>query len=221
MSFSTVNDIVQQAIKISGQVSGESVATYTEPLALVALNRMFAHLWGKRRWEHLYEWRTSTLDGSTGLITSGFTDVLAASDIAEVRIAETGESIPYPSDTEHLYVTGSRPLYRTQLLWNHASYDTKFFKFWPIDATGDVEFLCGVRPAEFENNDTVVPMDFHLMSLGTAWFLLADDGLNPPSAEKAQLLFSTAYEDLVARLGAVPIGRGKGYRRGSTVLIQP
>lgn len=222
MSFPTVQKIIQDTIVMMGQVGGSSVQTYTEPLAMIGINRIFEQLFFKYPWDHLWSWQQGTLDGVTGKIAGSLSGVVSYMDITEIRTSNTEIDIPSPNRTEHLTVNGSVPLYRTPLMYNDADYDTKFFKFWPVTAMGDIDFLCGTRPAEFETGNDVVPMEKSLMVNGLTWWMLADDGMNPASAEKAQVMFDTGYQDIIARLGSKKIGYGStGRNNGRTVLIRP
>ena len=81
-------------------------------------------------------------------------------------------------------------------------------KFWPITSVADIELKCGHRPPTFTGSDDVVPMEKSLMVLGVSWWLLADDGMNPASAEKAQVLYDGTYQDIISRINKGPIGHG-------------
>lgn len=220
MAYPTVQTIIQEALTMCAQVSGTSVQTYTEPFALIGVNRMFEQIFMKRKWEHLWTWEQKTLDGTTGLVTTAFSDVVSWVDIDEMRPGGQSDTITQSVANEHTVVTGSLPLYYTVLPWDHADADTKFVKFWPITATGTVDFHIAHRPAAFAVDDDIVPMDKTLMVTGLTWWMLADDGLNPASADKAQVVFDNYYQDLVARLGAKPIGHGRSNRDSRLVYIQ-
>lgn len=219
MAYPTFRSCVNEVITLMGQVNGSGVQAYTEPQVQIAINRIFDYLWDKRKWEQLWGWTTGTI-AADGRLTEEIENVRIWSDIGEIRDANTRRGIVRPVSTEHLYVTGSTPLYYTVLPWDDDESETKFFKFWPVGATGPVEILCGFRPDEFAGDDDIIPMDRSLIIYGAVWFMLADDGINPASADKFQGLFDLAYQSIVDRLNSVPIGHGSGRRNGQTVYIQ-
>lgn len=220
MAYPRFKSLVDETITLMGQVAGSGVQVYSEPLVKLALNRIFDYLWEKRKWDHLWGWKTFNI-GVDGKLTTDISGVRDYIDIAEVRDANTKRAISAPVETEHLYVTGSSPLYRTVLPWNDPVAETRFFQFYPIGATASVEMFLGYRPDEFVSDDDVVPMPKSLMLHGAVWFMLADDGTNPASADKFQGLFDLSYQNIVSRLNAQPIGHGSGRNRGQTVLIRP
>ena len=222
MSYPTLKEIYDDAIIMMGQVSGSSVQTYTEPLAVIGVNRVFESLYFKYPWPHLWSWQQATLDGVSGKIAGSLTGVDNYSDVTLVRTSDREVEIPFSDGTKHLSVSGSQVLYRTVLPWNDPDFNSKMYKFWPPTATGSLDFFCGHRPAAFEASDDVVPMEKSLMVNGLTWWMLADDGMNPASAEKAQVMFDTTYQDIIARIGAKKIGYGpSGRNNGRTVLIRP
>lgn len=220
MAFPTVREILNDTITMMGQVSGSAVQQYTEPMALIGINRIFEYLYNKREWDHLWDWQTGVLDGVTGRISGDITLVTQSSDITKVIDVQTGKTIPFPISHEHLltYTSGAQTMYRTELPWNDEDYNTKYFKFWPVTAAGTLGFWCGHRPATFDSDSQTVPMDKTLMVNGVVWWMLADDGTNPASADKAQVLFDKTFQDIVARVGAKQIGAGAGYRNGTVVI---
>jgi hypothetical protein len=208
MAFPTVTQILADVITTIGQVGGSSVQTYTEPQAKLGINRIFEQLYWKYDWPHLWSWERRTLDATTGLITAAIDGVENYTDIARVTVADSSQEIPLSSGTQHLATTGSRAMYRVPLTWEHEDFNTKFFKFYPLTSSGELDFFCGHRPAEFSGGDDVIPMEKTLMVLGVSWWLLADDGMNPASAEKAQILYDGAYTDIIGRLNKGPVGYG-------------
>lgn len=220
MSFPTFQTIYVDTITQMGLVSGTAVQTYTEPKVKLAVNRVFNFLWNKTRWPHLWVWEQHTLDGVTGKISGTITNVKRWEDIVDIRVGGQETPIPKPSANEHTaaFESGTSPRFHTVLPWTDADAETKFFKFWPITATGPVDLYVGHRPDVFEDNDDKVPMDYDLMIDGCVWWMLKDDGTNPDSAEEAKQAFETGYQDLIARHASGGIGHGAG-RRGNTVII--
>lgn len=220
MGYPTAGDIIQDTLLEVGLVTGTSVQTYAEPQVLAAVNRMFAFLFNKQKWDHLWDWQLATLDGTTGLFTAALTGVRQYEDIDIIRIGDqNNRAVTRSMNTEHLYVTGSDPMYWRPLAWDHADAVTKFVKLYPITATGTVEVHCGHRPERFVANADVVPFDRDIMTLGTIWYTVAADGLNPSAAEVAQGTFDIAYSDYVSRYNAREIGHGRGNRNSDTFRL--
>lgn len=221
MAYPKFKSVVQECIVKLGQVAGTSVQTYTEPQAKLAVNRAFDFLWDKHKWDQLWRWQTATLDGVNGRINADITGVRYATDIGDVITHAGHRSIPFPSSNEHLEMdAGSDPLFRTILPWDDTYAEKRFFKFWPPTATGQVDMHIGFRPDAFVGDEDVIPMDRNLIVDGAVWQLLVDDGTNPASATKAQTLFDTTFQDIMARVGAKQFGHGAGHRNGSTVIIR-
>lgn len=220
MQFPTLSEVLVDVIPALGQVDGSAVQVYTEPLALRGVNVVFDMLYGKRRWEHIWAWNTFTLNGVTGLFTSSIpSGTRTPAEIGEVRQLPSERSITIPRGIEHLRATGSTPLYYTFLQWNDPDATDHVIRIWPPTATGQVAVYMGARPQPFIAEDDVVPMYKSLITAGVAWYLLADDGMNPDSAAKAQLIYDGIYKDTVAKLNTVEIGHGSGYRRNDTFSI--
>lgn len=216
--YKTFGTLRQDVIKRLGLVPGTSVQTYAEPQVEAAIQDMFDFLWDKHQWPHLWKWHTFTLNGTTGLTTEDWTGIRRYEDIAVVR-KDRGRGIPIATNTEHQYVTGSDALYREILTWDDASAETKFFKFYPITATGTIEVFAGHKPEDFVDTDDIVPFDPNLMILGSVWYALNADGLNEAAAGSAQALFDARFTDYMVRINPTEIGNGRGFRNQDTVFI--
>lgn len=217
MAFYTFKQMTDAVIKEAGLVNGSAVQTYVEPQVQAAIQSIFDLLMNKpRRWEHITQWETWTLNGTTGLVTNNIT-VKNYEDIKEVRISNTNRKVLQSSDTAHLYATGNFPLYRTQIRWNDGNV-SKLVKFWPINATGSVDVLVSYVPDPFVKDTDIIPFNPLVVKLGALWYLLAGDGLNPGNAEKAQGLFDVAYNDYVSKLNSGDIGYGAHYDQDALVL---
>lgn len=216
MPFTTCQEIVQDVILEAGLVTGSSVQTYTEPTVIQAVNRMFQFLWNKQKWSHLWDWQTGTVDGSTGKLTTALTGVTDYTDIGAIRYNDRSErAVVESTNTEHLRVVGGDALYYTVLPWDDDDAETKFLKFWPIASTTELAIHCGHKPNRFVGASEKVPFDRDIITLGTLWYSIAADGLNPSAAEVAQGMFDLAFTDYCAKNGAKEIGHGRGYSDGT------
>ena len=207
--FYTFKELRNAVIVEAGLVDGSSVQTYVEPQVNGAIQTAFNFLMGKRRWDHLSQWYTWTLNGATGLVVEDVT-IKEYEDIFEVKLSNTNRKIMEPTETAHLYATGSSPIYRTRLVWNDPNID-KLIKFWPVTATGSVDVRAAQLPEPFIGDDDIVPFKKLIIKLGALWYLLAGDGINPGNAQKVQTMFTSAYDDYVTRLNIAEIGYGSRY----------
>lgn len=217
MLYKTFSELVGDVVTEAGLVEGSAVQTYTDPQVKAAIQTMFNMFLMKRAWPGITEWRTWTLDGTTGLVTDTTTDILSFEDIHKFYRGNTNLEINEPRNREHLYATGSYPLYRTRLVWNDAN-QAKLVKFWPVTATGTVDVQVTVRPADFVDDADVVPFEPTVMKLGALWYMLAADGLNNGAADKAKVLFDTAFSDYTSKIDTKDIGYGNAYDYDPLVL---
>lgn len=211
LAYKTLQEICNNVITEIGLVSGSAVQTYTEPQAVLAVNRMFDYMVGKQQWDHLTTWDRFTLDGVTGVVTGSFEGVRDANDIKQVRPLRLRTTISRAIGTQFLDAEGNDPVYWSPIAWN-ASNAAKLIKFWPINATGTVDVLSLKRPAVFEGPNDIVPFDPLVIELGAAWYVLQGDGLNAGNAEKVRVMYDLAYSDLVSNQNKFEIGHGTGYR---------
>lgn len=218
--FVTAEELAQDVIKNVGLVSGTGVQIYTEPNVYASIQRMFDMLFRKRNWDWLCDWRTYTIDGTTGLVTGTFEDICDfAPNIVEIRDSNSDRKIATPSGREYLRASGSDAIYYRSLLWNDDNYLTKLIKFYPITATNDVDILIKNKPENFVPADTV-PFPRDVIAHAATWDLLDSDGINPTASAKAQSLFDLTYRDLIEQLSEDSIGIGGG-RANVPLTIRP
>lgn len=220
MAYPKFGQLVQDVIKEAGLVDGSAVQFYTEPQVQIAINSMFSYLMEKDNWEHLCEWRTFTPDGTTGCATENFSDILEPEDFLQIRFAQRKALVVPARENDYLFVTGTMPIYYTPLMWNDPLQATKLIRIWPKTATEVLSVRVKVRPSPFVDPDDVVPFNNLIIKMGSLWYLMAGDGLNPGNAQKAQTMFEQAYADFVTRINKADIGYGTGYF-GDTFALQP
>lgn len=213
MTFPTLSEVVEDVITEIGLVGGTAVQTYTEPQIILAANRMFNFLCEKAHWDWLCEWGTYTLNGTTGVVNTSFDATIQGyDDLLVIRRASSHRKIPLSVNGDHLRVTtGAEPVYHIPIRWNHDDA-AKLIRFYPLTATGDVEIRAMHRPAEFSGNDDIVPFNRNVIVLGTAWYTLAGDGINPGNADKLQGMFDIAYQDFITKINTVDLGVGRNWR---------
>jgi hypothetical protein len=219
MAFKTMGDITQSVLNLVGLVSGSGVQLYTEPQVRTAIQLQFDSLYIKRFWEWMTDWHTVTLSGTGGLVTGSMATFLGEyQDIDSIYVSATERRVVPPRDREHMRVSGSNPLYYTPLMWDGSDVTAKVIKFWPPEAVGSVDIRCRTKPGSFVPA-SVVPFPSVVMEPAAAWHLLDNDGINPTAAQKAQLLYETAYRDVIANASNDVIGFG-GARTHVPVTIR-
>lgn len=218
MSYKTLNELTQGIISKIGLVTGTGVQTYTEPQIKSGLQDGFAFLFRKRFWDHLSDWHTFTLDGTTGHFVEDIdTKVKSFEDIREVYFGtDMRNRVVKPVGHEHLALTNHSHLrYYTPEKYGSEYFETKVLKFWPITATGTVTLYARTHPGTFKDSDKI-PLPYDLLEWAGTWLTLETDGMNPTNSNKAQQLFQIAYNDYVAATNDDVIGHGGG-NYGNTV----
>lgn len=219
--YKTLPDIVQDVIGHIGLVSNTGVQLYTEPQVVTAVNDAVTFLFRKRFWDHLSDWYTYALDGTTGLFTLDIDDIVKSpEDAKDFFEAQTQRRIAQPVKQEHLLVTNASPMYYTKVKYSASAttYAKKVFKFWPIDATGSVTFFARTHPGVFaleipeDEEYPLIPFESDILSWAATWLVLESDGLNPGGAAKAQTMFDVSYRDYISAIADDVIGHGGGGR---------
>lgn len=210
MSFKTLNQITDDVVKRIGLVSGAAVQQYTEPQIKTGIQDAFDFLFRKRFWDHLTDWHTYALDGTSGVIVGNLSSVCAEfTDIQ--RIENSDQSVIVRGEnTDYRHVQNTQAQYWTPIPYtagNNQPWQTKVIKFWPITATGDVSMRIRTHPGVFSDAD-FVPFPQDIIGWAAAWMVLETDGLNPGNAGKAQALFDISYQDYMKTINDQPIGHG-------------
>lgn len=202
----TVNNVVQDALGVLGEVTGVGVQTYSEPRMIKDAGRAFNLLFKKRFWEQYTKWVTVILDGVNGIITTdAFTQVLDFEDFAAVHPA--GKNYPLytlPPGMNPNVVTGTTPRYFTSLEQSHANYAARKLKIYPVAATGSLDVRARYHPLTAGNEwagATVLHFDRDLLVLGTAYMALSGDDLNAGAKADVQEMLDTRYRDVMDALG--------------------
>ena len=218
MAYPTRTQLVAEIITYMGLTAGSSVQLYDEPKVEQGIQQTFDWLFDKKCWDHLSNWYTWTLDGTTGIVTTDLTAIVRSWEhIQEMYVGDTDRAIVLPQSREHLRVTGSYPIYYKPLVSSHANFLDGVFACYPIDATGDIDVYTKVKPADFDN-DSLIPFPKNIMTFGTAWRLLASDGVNQDAADTAQRMFDEVFNEYTANIEGRPKGHG-GQRSSNQVVI--
>lgn len=216
MAYKTAQLLMLDVQKDVGLVNGTAVQIYTEPLIYQAIQTIFDLMYRKRFWEHLTDWYTYTINGTSGLLTSDINDVCKGfEDIEQIWLSDFSRQIVKPFDTGYKIINGASAMYYTYIKYNAAATDNfikKVIQFWPVTATDTVAMSIRTKPADFVPQD-IVPFPSDVISMGAAWKLLESDGINPSAAATAQQLYEILYSDYLMSLSEDVIGYGGGRTR--------
>lgn len=218
MAAVTIDEIVQDALGVLGEVTGVGTQAYSEPRMIKDAGRAFNLLFKKRWWEQYSDWTTVVLDGVAGLATSNdFTQVLDFDDFYAVHAAGQPVGLPtLPNATNPSTFTGTSPRYWTGLRSSHANYVAKKIKVLPVTATGSLNIRARFHPLTVGQSwagASIVHMDKDLLVYGTAFMALSGDSLNPEAKNDVQNMMDVRYKDIERSLSTQQTAMS-GYRSG-------
>jgi hypothetical protein len=191
MAYSTFSQLIQRTIERLSEVPGESVQVYSENRIASMVQHKFTVLFEEEYWPQFSSWQTGTLDGVAGVVTADLSSLLKRhDDLRVVFVAGRPNPIPALSTVMNPHVlTGTTPQF-VELI-----DEPKFFRVWPLAATGSVNFHIRTRPEPFVLTD-VVNFDEEALVLGATFDYLDDDGTNPGAVAKFQGLFEQRVQAL-------------------------
>ncbi len=174
-------------------VSGRSVQLYAEDRIVEMIQHKFDILFDLVFWSQFCSWRTSALDGTTGVVTENLTDILKRFEDIQViykydtnhPLTEFQQSIMNP-DT----VSGTSPRF-----FEPVNNTEKVFRVLPVTSTGQITYRIRTKPAPFTEEDEV-NFDDQALILGATYDYLEDSGTNPQATEKFRLLFESRVAQL-------------------------
>jgi hypothetical protein len=210
----TIRQVVDDALQFIGEVSGVGVEQYSEDRMFRDAIRGFDMLFKKRPWEQYRMWRTITLDGSTGVSTTGpFEQVIDFEDFLSVRRGGLDAEIPIlPQRVNPNVLSGTanaKILFWSSLHVTHPNYVTKKLQFYPLTSTGTVDVLARVYPLtppalEWDWEDTMY-LDRSMLVYATAFMTLMGDDLNAGAASVTKTLLDMKFKDINDALAKHPI----------------
>lgn len=212
----TVQQIMDDALTIMGEVAGTGVQAYTEDRVFRDAIRSFNLLFKKYHWKQYQMWQHLALDGTTGIIT---TDALeGVKDFEDfISINPDGKDTGLPTLPTGInpfsLTSGTEPLYWTSLHATHDHYRKRKLQIYPVGSVGYVDVCAMVYPVTSNENDWDFDSEMHLdrdmLSYGTAFMTLAADDLNPQGAGIAQQMMEMRFRDIMNSMGGhkIPLGR--------------
>jgi len=197
----TINQIVQDALGILGEVTGVGTQLYSEPRMIKDAGRAFNMLFKKHWWRHYVKNTTHILSGSTGMVTdSPFAQVVDFDDFHAVYGRENTRPLPtLPENININTITGTTPKFWTSLPASDANYGTKKIQIYPITSTGQIMVKARYHPLTAGTDwtgATSVEFDRDLLVFGTAYVALSGDDLNPQAKTDVQAMMDSRYRDI-------------------------
>lgn len=208
----TVREVVDDAIKIIGQVDGAGVQLYTDDIAFKYAIQVFNIIHKRIPWDQYTEWSEHTLDGTLGIVNAdAFSYVADVEDFIAIHREDEPEPIPRFLSTHNPYriaASGGKAQFWQSLPVTNANFATRRLQFWPKNATGVVQVKTRIYPIErgavWDWSDTM-HFDRDMLAFGTAWLILANDGTNPAAATTNQHLMDMRFADIRNQIAAQPL----------------
>ena len=195
----TVRDAITQVARNVSLVNGVNMTPYSDDTVLGYLIAAHEHINAEHEWAEMMVWRTRTLDGVAGLITVLITDTDNWKDV--VRIYHELYQTPMPVLTSYI-----NPIYQSALLQGYRGIPPEednvgtgkyLVKFYPAELTGNVLFQLR-RQVDFEDDTTIIPIDWWMHVYFASWMYAVDDGTNPAQIDKYLKLADKRMKQITA-----------------------
>jgi len=201
----TIQQIVQDALGILGEVSGVGTQLYSEPRMIKDAGRAFNMLFKKHWWRQYTEWFRCTLNGTDGIITTdAFGQVLDFDDFASVSREGQSASLPtLPEAMNPSIVSGTTAQFWTSLSVVHPQYNARKIRILPFASVGNIDVKARVHPLTVGQdwaNATILHLDRDLLAFGTAFTALSGDDINPQAKTDVQAMMDSKYRDIMNSL---------------------
>lgn len=172
------------------QSAGPQVQIYSQDIIVQMIQRAFDAVFIKRYWSQFRKREVRTLNGTTGTITAPLTFIKQYSDIQYVFRDGSQRPLPkLPTDFNTINFTGGTPKFV------EPSGDSNLINIYPLDSTGQI-LIVGRRCPDPYAMDQTVEFDSTYLVNAVAWEYFVDDGSNPGSASKHQMLMETRLRQL-------------------------
>lgn len=199
-----VSDIVNKVILELSQVPGAATQTYSAARITQYVEDTYLTVIEKKWWPELMHYFQTSLDGTTGHITTDLVGVQLNSDyvknyrdIAAVWPSDSNRKLrQVPPGMNPFTLSGSQPLY-VQAETDH-TLTARPIQVFPITATGDLVIWARQRNNIPISSGDYIYLDALLMIYGAAWMYATDDGTVPGAVDKFQGLFQDRLDTLMA-----------------------
>jgi len=211
-SYLTLSELITDTQERLSLVTGSGVQTYSEDRIAAMIQHKFDVLFSDVFWPQHLKWRTSTLDGTLGVVTdSDLADELVDfNDIQSIYVSGSNTPLTQLAGTVNpLILSGTTPIHYTALTRDDDNAAKVFF-IYPKTSTGNIDWSyrhhpkAGTDDRKFISTDEV-PFDQHALVLGSSFDYLEDDGTNPNATQKFQAMFESRITQLKNILTNAPI----------------
>lgn len=203
MSFLSAADLTQRTIVRLRQVAGAGTQLYAEAVILQLLEETYEMVRVQRWWDHMMQWQTKLLNGTTGQVTVPFSGVRERFRDVE-RVCWNNIGIPLPqlgAGVNPYRLTGTTPRFIEPLHTMDDSAGTQLFRVWPLTSIAStatpLRVHVRVDPASlFTDITQIVPFDAACLVNGASAKYAADDGMNSAAIGVLQKTFEDRLHQL-------------------------
>lgn len=211
----SVDVLVQEAIRLIGEVAGPGVQTYEEPNMTVQVIRGFNLLFKKYPWPQYRQWFRVQLDGATGVITTdAFEYVRDFEDIIAVHRDAEATPLPGLTSKQNPFVltgsAGSQTMVWTALPATHAQYHKRKIQVYPATATGWLNVAARVYPVKQDDTlkgPDLLYLDFDMLASAAAFMTMVMDDTNVDAAKALENLMELRFRDIINQLNSIPMAQ--------------
>lgn len=200
----TLDQAITQVARNVSLVNGTNMTPYSDDLLVSYLHGAYVKIRDTQYWDEMHIDHIRTLDGVTGLITEGITEVKDWKDV--VRVYHESSMTPLPKVTSY-----SNPLISVTLIGykglskvEDPGPSFRLVQFYPLILTGRVLFQSKLS-FDFTDRDLVLPVDWWLHVYHASWQFALDDGTNPGQIQKYETLFNDRMRDVKAKENSRPV----------------
>jgi len=208
MAGTLARDIVSDVIVELSQVPGVATQLYASGRIMQHVQDAYQlEIDGNIWWPGYMVYVTSTLDGTTGRLTSDLIGPISTIDSYEDvlivwpsgsnrKLRELPQSInPFTLQS------GPGPLYMSPDM----AVAARPFRVWPPNSTGEVVVFGQQHTALPFDNSTTVYIDRLLLTYDAAWMYCVDDGTVPAQVQKFQVLATKRRQQCLSLLNQHPL----------------
>lgn len=186
-------------------INGANMSSYSDDQIQQYLSDAHSMLTSKYVWPELVTTFVKTLDGITGKATIAFTAADGFDDYKQIKHVYSSQvyrELPLVSGSYNPLMPGFQVGYS---IINTIDDPSKQYiiKISPATTTGDIAIVVN-RKANFNDPDTVIPIDDLLHIWIATWMWAEDDATNPGQAEKYSDLWQDRVKDVRSNVNVGP-----------------
>jgi hypothetical protein len=189
--MATMGKILTDCLTELSAMGGLDVQTYMQPKLMRKIQHKCDVLFDQIFWRDLTTIETMTLTGTDGYVTTDLTDKIRRFvDIQYIwpeayrsPLSEKMRDTPPSRVTQPCFMPDSNATHR--------------FKILPVTFSGSVDVAYRTKPATDYTENDEVPYDNQLITAGTLYDYLVDEGANKEAAAKFKSMFDARYEHLL------------------------